>query len=389
MKVIISLLVLLPTILIPYQSQSQTTEEIVATLDIEILMDNGPKDNRINIAIANLTNPDGTYTYQTKTELDTDIEPIISNFDLNNPEHQTGFSEYSKFFNVHSVFFPDPLVFETIPSYYETEKAVRDAIFLPWADEQFGWVTMMYSFIGGGGGGTGVDRENRTGDAQLFGLDIHTVFHEFNHSMPGLHDEYTASGAFNNFVPQEAPNLTGQSFINDIPWRKWINPDFPLPTPYDGAFNNDVGLFEGNISGYFGSYRPTARSCIMGAGGFGDNYGQDMCSVCLQRFVCMLYQYVNVIENPLPASQAITVNGNETLTFSADILKPEPNTQKYEWFVNGVLYQEDVESIDMDFEACSDYTVELVVTDETDFVRYDEKFKELYPEPKQSRKSVV
>ncbi|MBL4669648.1 MAG: discoidin domain-containing protein [Flavobacteriales bacterium] len=375
---------ILIAVALSFKSYSQTVEEIVATLDIEVLMNNGPKDNRINIAIANLTNPEGTHTYETKAALDADIALILAYFDINNPDNKRGFSQYRNFFNVHSVFFPDPLVFETIPSFYESANGVRDALFLPFADEEHGWATMLYSLDGGGGGGAGVDRAKRTGFAQLYGLDAHTVFHEFNHTMPGVSDEYTASGAWNNFVSIEGSNLTGKTVLDEIPWRKWIDPSLQLPTPYKSSYTNEIGLFEGNISGYFGSYRPTARSCFMGAGGFGDNYGQNMCSICLQRFVTMLYKYVNVIENPLPASQNITVDGNETVTFSANILKPEPNTQKYKWFVNGVLYQEDVESIDVTFNACNNYTVELVVSDETEFVRYDEKFKNLYPEPKQS-----
>jgi len=375
---------ILTALVVGFNSQGQTIKEITATVDVDTLLNNGPKDNRISIAIANLTNKEGTSTYNTKEDLNAGIAPLLAYFDINNPNNKSGFSHYSNFFNVYSVYFPNPLVFETIPSFYQTANGVRDELFLPWTNEDRGWITMLYSFKGGGGGGAGVNRASRTGFAQLYGLEPHTVFHEFNHTMAGLSDEYTTPGGWSNYVPIEGPNLTGQSFIDDIPWRKWINPDFPLPTPYTATYTNDIGLFQGNISGYFGSYRPTAKSCYMGAGGFGDNYGQEMCSVCLQRFVTMLYQYVNVIENPMPASQEITVNGNETITFSADIVKPEPNTQKYQWFVNGVLYQEDVESIDVTFGVCNDYTVELVVTDETDFVRYDEKFKELYPEPKQS-----
>lgn len=201
--------------------------------------------------------------------------------------------------------------------------------------------------------------------------------------MPGLYDEYTASGAWSNFECVEGPNVTGQNDLEEVPWRKWIEPQSPVPTPYENLYFDSVGLFEGNISGYFGCYRPTAKSCYMGAGGFGEGFGQDLCPVCLQRFITMLYKYVDVIENPEPASNQLQINGNETINFSADIVKPEPNTQKYEWFLNGILLATGVESIEINFSACEQYVVDLVVTDTTEAVRFDEKFKDIYPEPKE------
>ena len=130
--------------------------------------------------------------------------------------------------------------------------------------------------------------------------------------MPGLYDEYTASGAWSNFECVEGPNVTGQNDLEEVPWRKWIEPQSPVPTPYENLYFDSVVLFEGNISGYFGCYRPTAKSCYMGAGGFGEGFGQDLCPVCLQRFITMLYKYVDVIENPEPASNQLQIKFHQT-----------------------------------------------------------------------------
>jgi hypothetical protein len=119
----------------------------------------------------------------------------------------------------------------------------------------------------------------------------------------------------------------------------------------------------------------------MGAGGFGEGYGLELCGPCRQRVICFLYQYVNVIENPTPANPNLSVSGNETITFSADVLKPEPNTQKYEWFLNGRLIAEGVEEIDVTFGACDQYELVFAVTDTNSLVKYDPKFDEIYPKP--------
>ena len=359
---------------------SQSIPEIISTLEIDTLLNHGPKDNRINLAIGNIKSVENSNPFPSKTDLISVITPVLEKFDPQDSDAKTGFSQYNKFFNVYSIWFPDPILYEPIPEYYQLTQGIRNELFLPWASENHGWITMFYT--GGGGNGAGVVREQRVGDGTT-STDWETVLHEFNHTMPGLYDEYTASGEWSNYVCLDGPNVTSKIVIDEIPWRKWLEPDPIIPTPYSEEHFNQIGLFEGNISGYFGCYRPSAKSCYMGAGGFGEAFGQDMCSVCLQRFICMMYQYVNVIENPLPASSQIEINGNESIAFSADFIKPEPNTQKYEWFVNGILIEENVESIDVDFDACDQYEVKLVVTDTTEFVRYDEKFKDLYPEPKQ------
>lgn len=67
-------LTILITLIYSFGSFSQTVDEIVATLDVDTLMNNGPKNNRVNIAFANLTNTEGTYTYDTKEALNNGID---------------------------------------------------------------------------------------------------------------------------------------------------------------------------------------------------------------------------------------------------------------------------------------------------------------------------
>ncbi len=367
-------------------AQAQEITEIIETLEIDTLLNNGSKDNRINLAWGNIAPDESTNPYPSRNDLVNDVNILLTYFDPGGSDPKNGFSQYRDFFNVYSIWFPDPIIFVAEPAYYQKTQGIRDALFLPWVSEQYGWVTMMYT--GAGGNGAGVVRERRVGDATS-SIDWETALHEFNHTMPGLYDEYTASGEWSNFQCIDGPNVTGQNVLSEVPWRKWLSQQTPIPTPYEELYFNQIGMFEGNISGYFGCYRPSAKSCYMGAGGFGEHFGQDLCSVCLQRFISMLYQYVNVIENPLPSEPVIEINGSETLSFSADFVKPEPNTQRYEWFLNGILIESGKEAISVNFDACDNYTLELVVTDTTTAVRYDEKFKNYYPEPKQTHQWVI
>ncbi|MFT4535653.1 MAG: hypothetical protein ACJA1A_001223 [Saprospiraceae bacterium] len=353
------------------------------TVEIDTLLNSGIKDNRINFAFANVDHATSN-AYGSKSELVSDVEKLLEHFDPMSPKAKSGFSHYRNFFNVYSVWFPEPFVFEPIPSYYQASQGVIDSLFLPWADDEHGWVTMMYSLKGGGGGGAGRRDDLRRGDALIWGLEWETCLHEFNHTMTGVGDEYTASGEWSNFVCGESANQTPALSIEEVPWRNWIEDGTPIPTPYEEEYFDKIGAFEGTIAGYFGCQRPTAQSCYMGAGGFGEGFGQDMCSVCLQRFVCRTYKFVDAIEDKEPAQKFFNINSNESISFSVNTIKPIPNTQEYIWYLNGKMIASGVENVDIEFSDCASYEVTFELLDNTDFVRYDKKYDYLYPEPRQS-----
>jgi hypothetical protein len=266
---------------------------------------------------------------------------------------------------------------------------MRDAYFLPWTDEEHGWATLFSISRTGGGGGAGVQPETRTGDGLMFGIGWETLLHEFGHTMPQVPDEYTASGEWSGGNCWEGANTTGETFRENIPWRNWIEEDTPLPTPYTEEYLDHIGAFEGALTNYFGCHRPTARGCYMGAGGFGPGYGLELCAPCRQRVVCQLYRYVDVIENPIPANTDISIDGPETINFSADFVKPEPNTQVYSWYLNGELIAQGVEEIEVDFGLCNTYELTLTVEDTTSWVRYDEDFDHIYRRPFASRTWLI
>ena len=364
----------------------QTLADIVASQIFDTLCYSGPKDNRINWVIQNRTEENPNNNYTGPEDLSNLLnEHLITTFTVDDPAAQTPYAQYKNFFNIYASWWPDAPGDHTW-WWFNVIQDTRDAIFLPWATEDFGWVTWFSVSKYGGGGGAGLNRERRVGDGKMWGADDYeTLLHEFGHTMPGLLDEYTASGEWSGNQCWETPNTTSHTTLDSIPWRKWITDDVPLPTPYDGTHDNVVGAFEGALTNYFGCHRPTAKGCYMGAGGFGEGFGRNLCAPCIQRVICFLYRYVNVIENPVPANTDLTVSGTTTMTFSADVVAPEPNTQKYEWFLNGKLIAEDVTSVEVSFGTCDNYELKFAVTDTTDLVRYDEQFDEIYPKPYRER----
>ncbi len=359
---------------------AQNIDSLLAIQEVDTMLYSGPKDNRINWVIQNRGNSfsdkdDFTSLYR---------NDLLLSFELGHMAEQPPYAQYRNFFNLFTYWWPDApddgngWTFGTI-------QAMRDKVFLPWATEDYGWATWFSSTKHGGGGGAGLVRENRVGDGKMYGMGWETFLHEFGHTMPGLLDEYSASGSWSNGQCWETGNSSGELDVENIPWRFWIEEGTPIPTPYTDEYLDKFGAFEGAMTNYFGCHRPTARGCIMGAGGFGEDYGQVLCDVCRQRIICYLYQYVDVIENPQPAPGLMEVTGEETVSFSVDVIKPEPNTQKSRWILNGKVIAQDVEQIELTFGACASNKLIFEVHDTNTMVRFDPKFEEIYPKPLQRK----
>jgi hypothetical protein len=361
-----------------------TIEGILEQQSISVLINSGPKDNRINWAIQNRGMPNPNNAFESEEQfLELLNNDLVQTFTVGGENEKMPYARYRNFFNLYAWWWPDAPSQETGWS-WPILKGIRDLYFLPWADDEHGWATLFSISRTGGGGGAGVQPETRTGDGLMFGTGWETLLHEFGHTMPQVPDEYTASGEWSGGNCWESANTTAFTIRDSIPWRKWIEEDTKLPTPYTGENLNKIGAFEGALTNYFGCHRPTARGCYMGAGGFGEGYGQDLCPPCRQRVICHLYKYVDVIENPTPANPNVEVTGTSTMTFSADMVKPEPNTQVYTWLLNGKVIARGVESVDVTFGACDQYELTLTVEDTISWVRYDEHFDHIYPRPFES-----
>ncbi|MCB9283092.1 MAG: discoidin domain-containing protein [Lewinellaceae bacterium] len=356
-------------------------QEVIDVQMIDTILWSGPKDNRINWVIQNRSIPNPNNNFANQAEFVQMYEDdLYRAFTLGDSLAQAPYAQYRNFFNLYAAWWPDAPSDQTWWS-FNIIQSMRDSLFLPWENEETGWVTWFSTTKYGGGGGSGLNREKRVGDGKMYGMGWETFLHEFGHTMPGLPDEYTASGEWSGGNCWESGNTTGFTVVDEIPWRLWIEPGTPLPTPYTEQYLNKIGAFEGALTNYFGCFRPTARGCYMGAGGFGEGYGQELCPPCVQRVICYLYKYVNVIEDFSPAQTELEVTGAETIHFSAEVLKPDPNTQLYQWILNGKVIATGVEEIDLTFGPCDTYELVFAVTDTNSLVRFDPKFAETYPKP--------
>ena len=92
------------------------------------------------------------------------------------------------------------------------------------------------------------------------------MLHEISHTCMSIGDEYTA-GATGTWGDPTYNNALKYK-RDEIKWRKWIDADTPLPTPYKAKYRDKVGAFEGTQYHLTDYYRSTAQGCIMGAGVF-------------------------------------------------------------------------------------------------------------------------
>ncbi len=376
----IPLLLVLLYGLTPIVGHAQNIDSLLAFQVVDTMLYSGPKDNRINWVIQNRGN-----SFNDQEDFFSLFEnDLLKTFEVGHPAEQPPYAQYRNFFNLFAYWWPDAPDDGNGWS-FNIIKSMRDKVFLPWSTDDYGWATWFSSTKHGGGGGAGLQRDRRVGDGKMYGMGWETFLHEFGHTMPGLLDEYSASGVWSNSQCWETGNTTGELVMENIPWRRWIDEDTPIPTPYTDEYLNTIGAFEGAMTNYFGCHRPTARGCIMGAGGFGEDYGQVLCDICRQRIICYLYRYVDVIENPHPAPGMMEVDGEETITFSVDVIKPEPNTQQTRWILNGQVIARDVETVDVSFGFCDTYELIFEVHDTNTMMRYDPDFEHIYPKTLQRK----
>lgn len=136
-----------------------------------------------------------------------------------------------------------------------------------------------------------------------------TTAHEFGHSFAKLGDEY------NNPYTTTGVNISKTSDTNLVEWKNWLH--FQGVEVYPQSSNN--------------LFRPRVDSCKMFGG------WQDFCPVCKDGYITAIYKVVSPIDSTTPdTSKALTYSGNP-LTFKLKLVKPNPNTLKVQWRLNGTI----------------------------------------------------
>lgn len=362
-------------------NKTQASDEIDALLkEIELIpiMVNGDKNNRINVVIMNRWTSNEREPYNSpdmREEFVKDIhDSLIAALTPGDERAQTAYANYKAFFNVYGLWYPDsPEWTKGIDN--KTVDALRDRLFLPWKDDYRGWVTfLVMPNRNSGGGGAARNLEDRVGTALIAGNGIGKMLHEIAHTCMSIGDEYTAGAIGTSAIPTYC--IEREYARDTIKWRKWIEPNTPLPTPYTEAYRDKIGAFEGaqyHLTDYF---RSTAQGCIMGAGVF-DNT-ERMCPICEQRVAMRVYTLVDPIGRSSPTETTLEISGKSTLHFEIDPITPQPNTQVIRWILNGKIIALDVDEVDIEVGGIADYTLVCSLTDETPFIRPDPPYAK-YP----------
>jgi hypothetical protein len=353
-------------------------DSLLTKAELIPIMINGDKNNRINIVLMNRWSSKESEPYNSpemRDEFIKDInESMIAALTPGDERAQTAYANYREFFNVYGLWLPDsPEWGKGIDG--DIVDAMRDKLFLPWKDEHLGWATfLVLPNSKAGGGGAGRNLEARVGRALIAGNEIAKMLHEIAHTCMSIGDEYTGPATGTSANPTYTVSTEYER--DKINWRKWIEPDTPLPTPYTEEYKDKIGAFEGSQYHLTGYYRSTAQGCIMGAGVF-DNT-EKMCPICEQRVAMRVYKLVNPINSTTPAETKISIDGKTKMHFAIDHITPIPNTQVVRWILNDKTIATGVDEIDVEFGELAAYELRCSLTDETPFIRPDPPFAK-YP----------
>ncbi len=355
------------------QNPPQDFPEILDEIEMIPVMVNGDNNNRINILFLNQWRTDSPDAYnkpEMRAEFLKDIEEsFIAAITYGHEDAHTAYAHYKEFFNVYALWWPTAPAWVNSVGQPKVEYLIRH-FFLPWKNEYTGWATVliMPNSIGGGGG-AGRDLELRKGSAVIAGNDINPLLHEIAHTCMSIGDEYTTHATGTTAVPTYSVAMDYRR--DEVKWRKWIDPETPIPTPYTKEYVNKVGVFEGTQYHLTDYYRNSAQGCIMGSGVF-DNISE-MCVTCNQRVVMRVNSLVDIINSTTPANKDLKIKGASSMDFAVDHIKPYPNSQVVRWYLNGKLLDDAMnkDAITVNFGNLESYQLICEITDESDFIRPD------------------
>lgn len=170
---------------------------------------------------------------------------------------------------------------------------------------------------GGAGGAFAV------GTANIYSVEI--MLHECGHSFVGLADEYWAGDVY----AAEKPNLTNSDFATSslVKWQNWLGVD-------------GTGIYEHCCGGISSDWYKPHTNCQM------EYLEREFCPVCRQHTIQKIYELVSPIVAYTPSSSLVSIPEGENMDFKlTELIRPEPNTLKREWFLNGVSINLNTDSI--------------------------------------------
>ena len=279
---------------------------------VDTLVQNGPINNRVNLVFLG----DG-YTQSELGKFITDAKNLSARL-----FQQAPFKEYAEYFNVVAISVPSNVSgaalnpSNLIDNYFgstygyagidrllvptKTNKVSSVlASHFPEYDQVF--VVVNHAKYGGSGGWLATSSTNYAA--------AEVAIHEIGHSFVGLRDEYWAGGQY----AREEANMTRTSNSKTVKWKDWVG-------------TSQTGVYEYENPGQ-GWYRPH-QACKMRF------LGSPFCPVCRETITEKVLRLTKPIEGFSPSYDS-TISVNDSAKFTLDLLKPNPNTLRTVWTIDG------------------------------------------------------
>jgi hypothetical protein len=172
------------------------------------------------------------------------------------------------------------------------------------------------------------------------------AIHEMGHSFTNLADEYWAGSQY----AREAINMTQETNTTIVKWKNWLN-------------NFGIGLYPHAESPAW--YRPH-QNCKMRF------LGVPFCAVCTEGTLEKIHSLVSPVIGYFPQNTDIT-EFSSPLLFKVDLIHPSPNTLKSTWELNGLLLENNADSVLLEKTRLTDglNTLTFYVEDTTQLLRID------------------
>jgi hypothetical protein len=173
--------------------------------------------------------------------------------------------------------------------------------------------------------------------------------HEIGHSFAYLADEYYAGDIY----AIEKPNKTQQNNPALVKWKNWLG-------------GNNVGIYQHCCGGQSASWYKPHNNCKMKV------LFAPLCAVCSEAIVEKIHGLSDPLVSFSPVESAVN-STQQFLDFRLNLIRPEPNTLKTEWKLNGNILAVNADSIRIDQSVLPDgnYFITAIITDTTAKVRTD------------------
>ena len=234
------------------------------------------------------------------------------------------------------------------------------------------------------------DKIKKPGDNKEW-EQLNVIFHEFGHLISSLSDKHTllsgcktlASTPYEEHVSEpnlgkvavgyyptvpraEAPQIINRAFnvssIDDLPWKLWIDPSTPVPTPLTEEYENTVGAFKDCA----GKYLPTQKCKMNGV-------YDDFCPICREALILGFYQFCHPVDSVLPAAgSTVTLDGSGSKMLSMIPMREHASSLRFVWTLNGTPISIENDTL-VDLSALSlnvgDHTLACEVKDTSNWIR--------------------